>query len=1128
MTDVIADREAREQALDPSASYIVQSPAGSGKTELLIQRYLNLLSLVNAPEEIIAITFTRKAAAEMQARILGALDNIGSGEVPDTDHGKKTAELARAALAQDARMDWQLLDNPGRLRIQTIDAFCSLVTRQMPILSRLGAQPEIVDDPEPLYERAALNTLALIDSGTAHAVPVQILLRHLDNDHPRVKGLLVSMLRKRDQWLPHVSADHQREHLQQSLKDLIEEKLLYLDRLLTAELKNELLALLAYAAKNLSEGNPAHPFAELAGIDHFPGTDAGFLDHWQALAGLLLTGQNTWRKAVTVKNGFPPAGKKNDPEAGNREQMKKRLQEVIRRMGEDNDIRNHFIDVRLLPPVMYSDSDWQVVKAVCDVLLLAAAQLQVIFAESNKMDFSGVAQAAISALGDEGSGTDLALQLDYQVKHLLVDEYQDISVTQYILLQRLTAEWSQDDNRSLFLVGDPQQSIYRFREAEVGLFVKTFERGLLGNVALTPLRLEVNFRSGAGVVDWINESFSRVFPVVSDAMNGAVNYSRSVARHEATTERPVTLHCQYHNDSSEEAANVIDIINTIHDRDADATIAILVRSRAHLCNIVPELKKQAIPFSAVEIDALSRKPVIQDLLMITRAYLHPADRIAWLAVLRAPWCGLELEGLHALFNDREQTVFEALQQQDISLQQNPATGTHLQNVYAVFREAFHNRFRKTLCQTVESIWCQLGGPATLASAEEMENVAVYFDLLESQELGGTLEELDDLANAVNSLFAVSQHAGAQLQIMTIHKAKGLEFDHVIVPGLGKRPRAQDTRLLAWWLRPRNDGGEDLILGPIKEAGVSESALYQYLAKVERDKQHFEDARLLYVATTRAIQSLHLLGHAKVREDRQGHRLCEPENGSFLMHLWPVVADEFEKNMPATIEKDENDGLPVASEQKRLSADWQRPVPPESVTFDNGLSRKPVQEGTENVEYEWAGETIRHIGTIVHACLRQIAEDGLDKWDEAGIRARARQITLSLKQAGVADSELADATQQVIQALLNIIMDTRGRWLLGADCREAMNEYRISGILDGRIVNAVIDRTFVDKEGCRWIIDYKTSRHEGPDIRAFLQREDERYRPQLEMYTRLIQAMDNRPVRRALYFPLLKEWQEVLL
>ena len=130
-----ADSQARIDALDVTRSFIVQAPAGSGKTELLIQRYLHLLAKVDDPEEVIAITFTRKAAAEMQYRVLQALLRAQQGDVPQELHERTTAAAANAVLERDRARDWQIIGNPRRIRIQTLDSLNASIARMQPLLS---------------------------------------------------------------------------------------------------------------------------------------------------------------------------------------------------------------------------------------------------------------------------------------------------------------------------------------------------------------------------------------------------------------------------------------------------------------------------------------------------------------------------------------------------------------------------------------------------------------------------------------------------------------------------------------------------------------------------------------------------------------------------------------------------------------------------------------------------------------------------------------------------------------------------------------------------------------------------------------------------------------------------------
>ncbi|MBN3585199.1 UvrD-helicase domain-containing protein, partial [Algoriphagus aestuarii] len=126
-------------------------------------------------------------------------------------------------------------------------------------------------------------------------------------------------------------------------------------------------------------------------------------------------------------------------------------------------------------------------------------------------DYSAISQAALMALGEEDEPSDIALQLDYRIRHILVDEFQDTASPQLRLLEKLTAGWQPGDGRTLFIVGDGMQSCYGFRNANVGLFLDARQRGI-GSVHLQALDLRVNFRSQAGIVKWVNSTFHCAFP----------------------------------------------------------------------------------------------------------------------------------------------------------------------------------------------------------------------------------------------------------------------------------------------------------------------------------------------------------------------------------------------------------------------------------------------------------------------------------------------------------------------------------------------------------------------------------------------------------------------------------------
>ena len=1137
-TLTIPDLGAREQALAPTRSFIVQAPAGSGKTELLIQRYLGLLATVNEPEEIVAITFTRKAAAEMRERVLGALADVAAGKAPESAHERRTQELARAALARDRERAWCIDDSPARLRIQTIDALCAALTRQMPMLSKFGSQPESIEDAGALYAEAARATVELIEAKDPAADYVERLLVHLDNNVGRVEELLVEMLRRRDHWLRHAMVK-ERADLEGALLAERRALLARVQALLPRAARAELLAIANYSLGNRGE----------ALLAAFPGGDEG--EVWGTLAEVLLTANGAWRARVDKRHGFPAgaAGKT----------WKERLAALIATLADDR-LRAALADTRRLPPAAYTDAQWQVLEAITELLKRAVGQLKLVFQARGEVDFTEVSQRALLALEDAEGPTDLALRLDYQIRHLLIDEFQDTSISQFELLARLTAGWMPDDGRTLFAVGDPMQSIYRFREAEVGLFLKARAEGI-GNVALEPLELAANFRSQAGIVDWVNRAFREVMPEFEDIASGAVTYTASQAVHPLLGGAAVEVHALFADGEAREAAEVARIVAGISTAGKDAevrpSIAILVRGRNHLREIVPQLKQAGLAFRAIEIDRLDDRPVVQDLLALTRALSHRGDRLAWLAILRAPWCGLTLADLHTLAGietpsprergegwgegraseearpepiSSQSTVWELLHDPVRLKALTPDGRACLERVRSVLAAALAERQRGSLRDAVEGSWLALGGPACVASETELEDAASYLDHLESEEEAGAIADFEAFEQSLDKLYALPDLAAGDdaVQIMTIHKAKGLEFDHVIVPGLGKRPPAEGKKLFLWMERPAmrdpaRPSRTNLLLAPIEETGAARDSIYAWVKQLAAEKAAHEDGRLLYVAATRAKQRLHLLGETGLVDQDGVQAARKPDARSLLAKLWPVVEPEYQRAAAAApaaaaVEGANGETLPDQS-LRRLAAAWVLPAAPPALVWAAPIEAARAQE---DIEYSWVGETARHVGSVVHRWLQCIAEDALKGWDAARIESLRAGFGNELAARGVEQAQLAAAVERVAKALANALADARGRWLLGPQ-RDARNEYRLTALIAGERRKLVIDRTYTDDQGRRWIVDYKTSGHEGTNIEGFLDQERERYRAQLERYAAAL--AQGEAAMLGLYFPLLAGWRE---
>ena len=1109
MAELPADQAARDSALDITRSWLVQAPAGSGKTGLLAQRVLALLAVVDAPEQILAITFTRKAAAEMRERVLDALA-AADGPRPDAVFKRRTWELARAALARDAAQGWRLRETPNRLRIQTFDSLGAALARQMPILSGLGAPPAVTEDAEPLYRAAARATLRTLDD-PAIGPQLADVLAHLDNRQQRLEDLLLRMLARRDQWLAHAAAGPDGAMLDDALRAEVEDALDGLTAACPAAWLHRLLAVAETAATALGRSRldaPGRAWEDLA--------------DWQWLGGLLLTADGAPRKRWTGKDGFPaPSEPRLDAaEKARRKAAKDEIASLAAELGQSVALLARWQTLRILPPRGLDREQRRVIGSLLRVLLHAVAELQLVFRHQGQVDFAEVQLRALQALSDPDGPTDLALGLDHQLRHLLVDEFQDTSTGQYRLIEALVRGWDDGSHRTLFAVGDPMQSIYRFREAEVGNFLRARDQGI-PPVRLASLRLGVNFRSSAALVGWFNATFPAVLAPDADIDRGAVPYVPSDPHDDARIDgtNAVTVHASLDGDPAAEARRVVDLVHETRTGDPDGSIAILARARRHLHAIAAALTAAGIGYRALDVDPLGERPVVRDLHALTRALLHPGDRLAWLSLLRAPWLGLDMDDLLTLAEGSERPLPGRLRDPAVLALLSPDGAGRVRRLLERVGPALPARGRVPLRQWVEGTWLSLGGLAA-AGAGGYDDAQAYLGLLERHAVDRELADFGGLERALSGLYASPDpDADDRLQLMTMHKAKGLEFDTVILPGLGRGTRGNDSELLYWAQTGAASGDRRLLMAPIRQERETDEPISGYLRALERDKQAFETARLLYVAATRARHRLHLFGHLPSKD---GMPAAAPARGSLLHYLWGAVAGEFE------VPGDGDRRIPpvpaaasLAGERPalcRLAADWQ----PQLHTTDDPMG-STGDETRGAIEFDWASDTARHVGTLVHRQLERIACEGIAHWPAERADALGPVLRRGLLNLGVRLAELDAATAKAQRALRMTLADDKGRWILSPHV-EARCEMPLTIDDGGGPRHFVIDRTFVDDDGIRWIVDYKTGEHLDGDRDAFLDREQDRYRAQLEDYARLLQALEQRPIRLALYFPLFSDWR----
>lgn len=1159
----LLDGQARFEAINPFESYIVQAPAGSGKTALLTQRFLALLSQVKQPEQIVAMTFTKKAAAEMRDRIMGALKmGLRIKEPPEGVNDFNTWQLAQRALQQDRQYGWHLLDNPNRLRIKTIDGLNSYLVAQMPLLSKMGAPSAILKKAEPAYQEAVnltLNTSEL-ESDLAR------LLRLVNGNFNRAQTLLVTMLQKRDQWMGSVLAytgDEARDYLEQALEHIVSQEL------------SQQVAHLSHVRSYLEEACEQADYAvqnDQPQLDCLCGAwplrdTLEDLNAWRTLANWLLTKSGELRKTVTKNEGFV-AGKGKAKE--HKEQFVNVLQS-LREAAHSQQVAESLAVLKGLPDPKYSDDQWEDLQGILNLLRVSAAYLKVVFQSSGQADFIEIAQAATHALGNELEPTDLAQQLDYQIQHLLVDEFQDTSSEQYSLIRKLVAGWQTGDGRTLFIVGDPMQSIYRFREAEVGNFLNAWQ-GSLGQVRLNPIQLHVNFRSSQSVVDWVNKHFKKVFPIENQIEKGAVCYSTSHAFYQTSEEEnsalpAVMTHWEINQSHEDEAKAVLaQITQRLKNFQPDdgKRIAVLGRTRSSLTGIARLLKQQQISFRAVELESLNERQEVQDAQALSRALLHLSDRAAWIALLRSPLVGLSLNDLYTIMGEeRRQAVWSLIARGLKSETFLSEEGQQrLTQVFPILQQALSRLGSLPFSVLVRETWLQLDGPQTVEQALALENVEVFFHSL--AEFDGQSLDFEQLGTLMESLYARADSSpeSQRIELMTMHKSKGLEFDTVILPGLGRKPRHDDSALVSWFqfMLPEQ-GGEEflerLVIAPITQKGQDNSKLNQLLQRFESQKQTYEQGRLLYVAVTRAKQQLHLFGQLTVKENEDSEKEFFPVKKSLLETLWPCVQNDFNRLIASydfsqdnkTNVQENSDDLDDLSNSKnwpkvsRLPVDRKRIYAINKESDPLAKTQKDKQSVPDKPTLDAHALLNTSVGNLVHAVLEQVVQEGIHNWPESPPEIAQKLVKRQpfyqqwLVEQGLKEPELSQAMASVLRSLNHALGNVKVRWALNHQLSESAVEYPLTSVNEmGEVSHHIVDRTFIDSDGTRWIIDYKTSVFEahtsqnigGGEItrKQFIEYQTTQYQPQLARYGELFAQLEERPQKWVLYFSYLDAWVEV--
>ena len=1171
----VDDAAERARALDTTRSFLVNASAGSGKTELLIQRYLKLLAQVEEPEQILAITFTRKAAAEMRDRILSELRAAALPNPADTlsAHKEYTRALALAALENAAARGWNLVRQPQRMLLRTIDSLCASITQRIPILSQIGADSRPVEDAQPLYQAAAHAALshALQTEGNLTAA-ARTLLLHLDNRFTTARQLLADLLASRDQW-GHIFPIAQefsstemdailQERFSVHFERQVQESYQRIQNALDEKTAQTIFSLMQHAARNLAADlDQQNPFADCLLWDKFPDATPEHVDHWALVTQFLCTKDATLRspRGITIKQGFIAD-----------DQRKKEMLHLLAQLAGNTALVNALCAIQTCPAPGYTEQQKDILRSCFLLLRQALVELRFIFTHTQQTDFTEVLLAAKSALQQDSNG--VALALGTKVQHLLVDEVQDTSVTQFLLFEALVASWD-GHSQTVFLVGDPKQSIYRFRNAEVALFSYAQRNGL-GSISLECITLTKNFRSQKTLIETANDWFAAVF--ANGGQHDAISFTPSLPVRSDITEKhvrwyPRLLQNKEQSAQSSDAIEAQEICAQIEQiqmqKRADGqpkSIAVLVRKKSQAIPILAALREHEIAYHTVDMDTLADQQPLLDLLALTRALLHAADRTAWLAVLRAPWCGLTLADLHVLCGTdqepfRANTIPELIQQR---IELLSADGQfRAKRTWTTMQQALELLHQEKLSVLVERLWNSLGGPACIAP-EEHPALDQFLDLLGKIETEPTPISGAHIEERMQKLFAnIPVLHENPVEILTIHKAKGLEWDVVFLPGLHKKSRRADKKLLLWseeW--SMDDTAEPRIyLAPIQHATETEYPTKKWLSNRLRDRDIEEMRRLFYVACTRARDQLHLFAEVKVGKNG---KLTTPDASQLLSIAWPFAEPFFAAitvqnessgtllKMPAPSVEDRLNVLPSLAAQeenasiplsnfRRLPADWHPETFLSDVMIPGNTMQSQTAETTDAAHLLRPQGSLhaRAFGTVLHALLQPLATILRAENDAKALHAAITQLQrpaeLRLRQSGATPGEAKISAGKIMYALESIAQDQTAQWILATQpsIDSALPEFEIplTAMLQNQAHSVRLDRMFLggaelgtNGTSHLWIVDFKTAAHSANGLDDFLMEQQKIYRPTMQRYADAVRAAYPQAptIHLALYYPLL--------
>lgn len=1117
------DCKQRQEALNPNQSFIVKAPAGSGKTAILVQRYLKLLSLVNSPEEIVAITFTNKAASEMRNRVLNVLKqtqkihlsgNLNAINSLD-DYEKFNIELALDALKQDEKKSWGMLINSDVLKIKTIDAYLNDLLAHFPFANQDQSPTEQTEFFTKIATNNALDLSSQFEDEN-FVLAYQRLIQYFGYSHKRLAEAIASLLAKREQWLyliyDGVSQTNQEKYIKNISSDFLDRlKKYFLEKYKSAPRLLCLGFCVSESIKNQVKFQTVLDKHQCL-FENLESENLEFIQN--AIRRLVISKEGTFRVSLDSRNFLPAKPSASVCELIGLDssvvmQTRDDLNTLLCSFKDDKKLLELFNFLTLIPTKMVDKKD---LDALFLLLKKANAELEVLFNEQNRTDFSANLLKVIDALGKESSPSDLLLNLDYQIKHLLIDEFQDVSSIQVDLIKKLIAGWDKSSwDKSLFLVGDPMQSIYRFRKAEVSHFIKIEKNKRLAQLPIESIKLESNFRSFPEIVNLNNDLFSQS---ENNEIFGSVICDKSIAFKENHNPNSPVWSLYYAEDLNTQSAKeekiqtqneLIDLtLNHIQSllEKGQNDIAILTPKRSALLKqLVNKLSENSIAYSSIGVDDLFNQIEIIDLFTLAQCFFDFNDLSAWFCLFRSVYCSVCLDDL-ILINQKiekqNESVFMAVSHLDLT-QFSEQTQEKIGNLLHIFNHSFNQS--SSLYEKMQGFHNAFD--LSFYNLNQKRNINNFFDLL-FQFNPTNHFEFNAFKNALKSK-KISDASKSAVKIMTIHNSKGLEFDNVICFDLFNDKKNSGSELL---LSEYLDNQLIVSLNDQESGGV-----FNWLKSIASEKEKNEKLRLHYVALTRAKKS-----NLIVLMNKTNNPLAKKLLEKIELKQAVSYKNQFKQKIDRRMDKLDNRLQFLAGKNQNQSQYTFQPIYYQNSSIQ---TKKVKSDGfVKSVpSYQWAGLSARSVGITCHYFLEQIAKMGIKNWSLEKIKDLDKEISYQYKF--INGLEISTIELNMIRKVLENTTNCKKAEFIFTEYQNSANELKLSFLKEKQLKSIIIDRTFVF-DNKRYIIDYKTSSHTGGNVDDFLNNEKRRYLPQMNLYAQVLSSLYPEPITLALYFPFLKE------